>query len=465
MILFDAARKVNSHIKKIKKERSGRYLSLVRRIERTAPLNGKRIVAMTFDDGPSSAVPEPNKSNTTTGLTEVLLDILKSHSAKGTFDIIGTTEYNYPDISGKLNTANWGGIRYDHYPDYGNDKLGGAVNLKEITERIVREGHELANHTYKHIIFGPMKLIYGKRQHFHSLEEVVWDLTQLHNYIKDNLNYDMKLSRPPHYIDNIIGGYSSYDAYSILGYNYLAASFDGGGWKPSVGDYNLDVAGMVTPLAKALKEDADTLNGQIIFQKDGYNMSHQTPVADALPKQLKLLSDYGYSVISASELMSLSPFEDISEEDDAFETARSLEKTGFAVAYRDNTFKPDNYLSRGELAMMVTPPEIIRSCQCSLAGLKGYCEEFDPEVFRHDFKDVPQKHPYYAGIAFAGRFIVPAGSRFESERPIDRRTFETFLSKAGAGLNLKWSYSGTGTIRRRDACEVLLSFIKQKYKV
>lgn len=463
MILFDTARKVNRHLKRLKKERSGRHLSLSRRIERVAPIKGQKLVAMTFDDGPCAAAPEPNKINATSGLTEAILDILKEYSAKGTFDIIGTTEYNYPDIAGKLHGFNWGGTKYDHYPDYGNDKLGGAVKHKDIVARMVREGHELANHTYKHILFGPMKLVYGKRQHYHSLEEVAWDLSQLHSFIRDNFNYDMKLSRPPHYIDKIEGGYSSYDAYSILGYNYLAASFDGGGWKPSVGDYNLDVADMVTPLAKALKEDSDALNCQIIFQKDGYNMSHQTPVVDALSKQLRLLRDYGYTVVTASELISMSPYEDINSDDPCFEVARALEKTGFCVAYRDNTFKPGSFITQGELAMMITPPKIIRAHQCSLAGLTGYCSEVSNEVFQHDYKDIGPKQPYYAAIAYSGRYIVPVSHSFNANKLVDARVFEGFLSRVGAGIKLRWRSNSSGPLRRRDVSEVILSYIRQKH--
>ncbi len=459
MILIEAARRVNHHIKKRKKQQLGKYLSLVRRIERTAPLENNKVVAITFDDGPSAAPPEPNRQGVTTGLTATLLDILNSYGAKGTFDVIGTTEYNYPDIMGKLHTANWGGIKYDHYPDYGNDKLGGIVNLKDIAKRIISEGHELSNHTFKHILFGPMLFIYGKREHFHSLEEVVWDLSQLHKYVKEALGYDMKFSRPPHYIDKITGGYNSYDAYSIAGYNYLAASFDGGGWKSTAGDYKMDVLDMVAPLEKALKADPDALNGQIIFHKDGYNMSHQTPVVDALPRHLELLKQYGYTVVTASKLVDLSPYADVPQTDPIHETLRSLEKTGYCVAYKDNTYQPDRYLTRGELAMMITPPEIIRTHHCKMTKLEEYYAGDINISLNTAFRDVTEKHPYYAGISCSGNIIAPNSRSFNPDKPVDKRDFEAFLNNAASGSNLNWSAKSDGAVKRRDVCDVLLSYI------
>ena len=92
---------------------------------------------------------------------------------------------------------------------------------------------------------------------------------------------------------------------------YLAASFDGGGWLPTEGDYDKDVDKMVKVLKRALQQSKDSLNGQIIFHKDGYNMSLMTPVAHALPKHLELLVNEGYKVVTVTDLLKLSPFEDI----------------------------------------------------------------------------------------------------------------------------------------------------------
>src|SRR5450755_4578642 len=67
-------------------------------------------VAMTFDDGPSAT------------LTPKLLDILAAHHMKVTFFVIGQNAADHP----------------------------------EILKRAVREGHEIANHSWSHPNFGKM---------------------------------------------------------------------------------------------------------------------------------------------------------------------------------------------------------------------------------------------------------------------------------------------------------------------
>ncbi len=317
MFLYSIARKVNGKIKEQRKIQAGRLLSPVRRIEFVhPPLNG-RFCAMTFDDGPM-ALP-PNPGNSEKGLTETLLDILGEYNAKGTFDVIGDTSENYPDEEGKKDDFSWSGVAYDHYPSFGKDKCGGAIYQGKILEKMIAEGHEISNHGYRHVLFGPMGFNYSKRKYFQNIKEVIADLQRLDNFLQSKYGYQMRLSRPPHYIDKTKDGYSSYDAYQTLGYQYLAASFDGAGWLPRSSDYDEYIEKtMVAPLRQALEADPDALNGKIIFQKDGYNMSLETPVADALPQQLKILSDYGYRVIPASNLLELSPFEDVAEDSVAF---------------------------------------------------------------------------------------------------------------------------------------------------
>ena len=41
-------------------------------------------------------------------------------------------------------------------------------------------------------------------KHFSNVQEVVADLTQLHNLLKNEFNYEIIMSRPPHYIDKIL---------------------------------------------------------------------------------------------------------------------------------------------------------------------------------------------------------------------------------------------------------------------
>lgn len=331
-------------IKKKFKPKTVCYVSYCRRIERVK--TDRRICAMTFDDGPTVDA----------DITSTLVELLDSYDAKGTFDIIGTTESNYPDAEGARGTPAWSGIAYDHYPRFGADKLAGAVNCPELIERILSSGHEITNHTFSHILFGKKNVIYSKRKTFSSFDEAYIDVERLHTLMKEHYGYEMKLSRPPHYVDKISGGFSSYDVYSKLGYNYLAASFDGAGWLPC-DTANAEIEAMAEPLKKALKENPDALCGQIIFQKDGYNMALRAPVKEGLKIQLELLKEYGYKIVTVSDLLEEAPFTDVGADDADFELFKMLAKN-HAVAFTDNTLRPDTVMTKGELAMLIAPRDI-----------------------------------------------------------------------------------------------------------
>ncbi len=358
MVLYNLARKVNAKRKQHQKAQAGKILSPVRRIERVYPPSQGRFVAMTFDDGPcAGSFPGAEK-----GLTESLLQSLREAGATVSFDIIGTTAENYPDTEGKSGDFTWSGVQYDHYPRFGEDGLAGAFAQKELVAKILADGHELTNHSCTHRLFGPMRAVYGTRKHFETLEQVTADLARLHTFIKDEFDYEMKLSRPPHYIDAIPGGGTSYDAYRIMGYQYMAASFDGDGWRPA-DSFEKEVEHMIRPLREALERDPDCLNGQIIFQKDGCNMSLRAPVAAALPQQLALLKNYGYRVVSVSELLALSPFEDLPADSPAMPYVRRLLDAGHTVGYQNNTFHPERTITAEEFYMMAADPAVLRAAR------------------------------------------------------------------------------------------------------
>ena len=94
--------------------------------------------------------------------------------------------------------------------------------------------------------------------------------------------------------------------------------------------------------------------GQIIFQKDGYNMCRRTPVAFGLKKQLELLKKYGYQVVTVQRLMEYSPFADVGREDPGFEKLVRLQKTR-GIVYSDNRLRLDAPMTWGELAMLLAP--------------------------------------------------------------------------------------------------------------
>ncbi|WP_058486876.1 polysaccharide deacetylase family protein [Defluviitalea phaphyphila] len=392
MKLYALARKVNKKIKQRKREKAGKYLSPVRRFERFAVPNDEKIVAMTFDDGPMNMpinpITDPKYKNC--GLTKILVNIMKEYEARGTFNVIGTTEYNYPDKEGTINKPTWSGVKHDHYPKFKKDKYAGAKNQKELIKLLLDNGHEISNHGYRHVLFGKNNIVYGSREHFSNINEVVSDLTQLHKLLKDEFNYEIIMSRPPHYIDKIPDGFTSYDAYALMGYDYLAASFDGGGWMPTVGDYNEDVRKMVDPIKNVLKNDEMSLNGQIIFQKDGYNMSLMTPVVTALKEQLEILKNYGYRVITVRELKDMYPFEDFNDKSKNFEIARDLDRKGFIIGYKTNEFKPDKELTIGEMVMMTLTKE-------------EYKKELENIINSKKEKSIYLKQPYYLAFLHYNR--------------------------------------------------------------
>ena len=362
------------------------HLSCTRRIERVR--TDRRICAMTFDDGPMDLPASPDRFGGRS-LTDLLLDTLAEYGAKGTFDVIGDTSENYPDEAGKPGSPAWGGIRYDHYPDIRKDDKGGAVHNDRLIRRILAEGHQLTNHGYRHILFGKKSVIYGKRFYFGSFEKAGADLRKLHDLIRERYGYEMTMGRPPHYVDRVEKGLTAYDVYNALGYQYLAASFDGAGWLPSTlpdpeAALEAEVRAMEEPLKKALEQDPDCLCGQIIFQKDGYNMGRRTPVAWGLAKQLALLREYGYQVVTVEELMKESPFADLGREDPDFEKMNELQRTR-TVVYSDNRLRPDQPMTQGELAMLLAPREeaigrrlaLIRSGKKAhpYAGALSWCAE------------------------------------------------------------------------------------------
>lgn len=133
-------------IKKLITPAEKHYVGYTRRIERVQTT--RRICAMTFDDGPMGLPASPDRFDGRT-LTDVLLDTLAQYGARGSFDVIGDTSANYPDEAGKLGSAAWGGVRFDHYPDIHCDEQGGAEHNDRLIRRMLAEGHQITNHGYR----------------------------------------------------------------------------------------------------------------------------------------------------------------------------------------------------------------------------------------------------------------------------------------------------------------------------
>ena len=415
-----AAKKLKHRFQDEIRERTPVYISPVRRIEKVA--TGKRLCAMTFDDGPCALPANPDGFGGKP-LTLVLAETLERHGARGTFDVVGDTSANYPDVPGKHGSASWGGVSYDHYPDYQKDSHGGAVHCPELVTRLLEGGHEITSHTYSHVLFGWKPLVYGKRHYLPDLDAVTDDLKRLHTLMEEKWDYTIRLSRPPHYVDSIKGGYTSYDAYARMGYQYMAASYDGAGWLP-LESYEKEVEATFAPMERLLAENPDALCGQIIFQKDGYNMARRSPIAHGLERALEILDRYGYQVVTVSQLMDHSAFLDVPPEDPCAIAARALMDRGWCVAFRDNTLRPDAPLTRGEMAMMKY-------------GWNGVEARVDlVRSSKPPFRDLKAGHPYAAAARMAvnaGLMTAPGG-RFSPNTPVTSQEAAKFLGTSEAGL-------------------------------
>ncbi len=138
------------------------------------------------------------------GYTEPILDALDAHGVKGTFFI--TMDY--------------------------------VKEAPEIVERIIRDGHTLANHTVKHPSMPGV-----------SDARVREEITVLHDYIKENYGYEMTLFRYPK------GEYSEYTLSLInnLGYKSIFWSF---AYKDWVVDAQPDPSAALTRMTDALHPGA-----------------------------------------------------------------------------------------------------------------------------------------------------------------------------------------------------------------
>lgn len=313
---------------------------------------------MTFEGGPCRLPASPDLFRGKP-LTQVLAETLERYGARGTFVVVGDTSGNYPDKPGRPKSASWSGAAYDHCPDFQQDRLGGAANCPELISRLLAGGHEIASSGYTHQLFGRPPLTQGIRRHLPDLDAVVLDLRRLHKVLEDGWGYPMRLGRPPRGVDSIKGGLTSYDAYALLGYQYLSSSFGGAGRMP-MKTYDAEVEAIWRPMERLLLEDPDAFCGQIITLRDGLNMSRRTPVTDGLERQLRLLTDHGYRIITVSELLEAAPFRDVSADSPEGRAARQLLSLGWCAAYQDNTLRLGNVLTRGELAMMAFGLETVR---------------------------------------------------------------------------------------------------------
>lgn len=190
----------------------------------------ERRIALTFDDGPT-----PDE-------TSEILDILRDYNAHATFFVLGS--------------------RVEQYP--------------EIARREVAEGHEIANHTYSHLLCEPGV----------SLTKLINDIRKAQEVIHDTTGVRPKLFRPPH------GLYNEQLIQAIQAESLQLAL-----WTDEMDTMDWDRPGVAYIVKRVLKNASD---GDIVLFHDHVHGKSNT--MDALRKILPELKNRGYQFVTMSEL-------------------------------------------------------------------------------------------------------------------------------------------------------------------
>jgi peptidoglycan/xylan/chitin deacetylase (PgdA/CDA1 family) len=184
----------------------------------------EKLIAFTFDDGPNSTV------------TPLLLDVLKRNNVKATFFVVGKMVKQHP----------------------------------ETTVRIVKEGHELANHSYSH--FNMQKA---------DLEDSIRDIIECNKVVEEVTGVKLKYFRPP-------GGRENEQLISGVAKLGMITTF----WTINPGDYaNPGVDFLVNHIVSRAH------NGAIVLL---HSTVQQT--VDAMPRIIYELHMRGFRFVTLSEL-------------------------------------------------------------------------------------------------------------------------------------------------------------------
>ena len=185
-------------------------------------------IALTFDDGPNAT------------LTPKLLDLLAARHLKATFFVVGQNAADHPDI----------------------------------LKRAVREGHEIANHSWSHPNLGKM-----------SDEAVRREIQKTDDAIAAAIGKRPTLMRPPY---GSLTAHQKKWIHDEFGYRIIIWDVDPLDWKrpgPSV----------VT--ARILKE---TKAGSIVLAHDIH-----PPTIEAMPRTFDQLIEKGFKSVTVTELLGM----------------------------------------------------------------------------------------------------------------------------------------------------------------
>jgi peptidoglycan/xylan/chitin deacetylase (PgdA/CDA1 family) len=195
-------------------------------------------VALTFDDGPDPKY------------TPQILDILRQYGAQATFFVIGRNAENHPDL----------------------------------VRRILKDGHEIGNHTYTHPNLSEAKS-----------EQITLELNATQRLIEWLTGRSTILLRPPYIADSMPATLAEARPIALatdLGYITVGESVDPEDWeKPGVDE-----------IMRRVKEQRSA-GGNVILLHDAGGDRAQTLAA--LPQILQFFKDRGDTVVPAGRLLGL----------------------------------------------------------------------------------------------------------------------------------------------------------------
>jgi polysaccharide deacetylase family sporulation protein PdaB len=200
---------------------------------RVSGASKERNIALTFDDGPDER------------FTPQVLDVLKAHGVKATFFLLGKKAEAHPAI----------------------------------VKRIVREGHVIGNHSYRHPLFTKI-----------TVDQFAQEVEQTEEVLNRLIGYKPKLLRPPYgEIDEEQLQWAKSRGYVIVNWN--VDSLD---WK-NLGEQQ--VSGNILGHTKA---------GAIVLQHSaGGDSQDLSGTVKALPGIISKLREQGYGLVTVSELLHL----------------------------------------------------------------------------------------------------------------------------------------------------------------
>lgn len=190
------------------------------------------VIALSFDDGPAPVH------------TLQVLEVLAAYQAQATFFVVGERAKLYP----------------------------------EVLRKTLEQGHELANHTYTHLLF---------REEYLSASALEDEILRTEEAIRAATGQHPRLFRPP-------GGYCNMQALrTLIDYNYKMILWslpqDLGGWK------KLGAAHIVDHVLHHAR------NGDIVMLHDQGEGADQT--VEALQHILPALAERGFRFVTVSELL------------------------------------------------------------------------------------------------------------------------------------------------------------------